>query len=750
MHYKKSAGSFIIFLTFFVSNVWASTSLNIQTDLIPKVDGKIKIDGVLGAKEWQQAIQIPLSYEISPGENNPATFDTTAYLLEDGEYLYVAFNALDDNPEKIRAYLSERDELWDSDYVGIALDTFNDSRRAYQFFTNAIGVQADSIIDEVNGNNDIGWDAIWESAGALHEKGYAVEMAIPLKSLRFKDNQEVKQWNIKFSRVWIRDVKYEFSNVKIDRNQDCSLCLFKPFNGFEKTLPAKNVTLIPAITLSNSKHRDINANEPWQGAGTEERGSLDARWGINQNLFLNATINPDFSHVEADEMQLEANRRFAIRTDEKRAFFLDGADYFSNWSRLVHTRLFSEPSYGLKLTGKSGDHSYGVISLKDKHTNFLLSDSQSSRGIQLFDQESENQVIRYRYDLGDKGNLGMTYTQRDSDEYSNDMLSVDGKYWLGSSNSFKFQAMTSDTINPLSIQQLHNQKAKEEGDAFSVNFTHSSRDWGIYLTHHYFGEGFRAGSGFVSRSNWKSSAFELERHWYPEDQDQWWKSITFDLQLNKTDDLDGNTLTDEKGVGIIVDGIYQSTMGFIFYNNIQNYVEQKIHSSILTDEIEALLIQNEYEIDSYEVFADVTPFAGLDISVSFYRGDEVDFYSANLGQLTTISPSASYQVNQNLKLTLAYFNNSLDVIGDTDFEEDIVNFRAAYQLNINSSIRLTLQGYKEGDYREVASQLLYSYQVDPFTLFFFGYSDDFRTTDFDQLRKTDKTLFMKFSYAWQM
>jgi len=749
MHYKKSAGSLIIFLIFFVNSVCANTT-SIQIDLIPKLDGKIEVDGIINVSEWQQAVQVPLSYEISPGENIPAISSTTAYLLEDGEYLYVAFNALDDNPEKIRAYLSERDKLWDSDYVGIALDTFNDSRRAYQFFTNAIGVQADSIIDEVNGNNDVGWDAIWESAGKLHDNGYSVEMAIPLKSLRFEDNQKVKQWNIKFSRVWIRDVKHEFSSVKIDRNQDCSLCLFQAFNGFEKTLPANNLTLIPAVTLSNSEHRDIDTGGDWQSTGTDERGSLDARWGINQNLFLNATINPDFSHVEADELQLKANKRFALFTAEKRAFFVDGADYFSNWSRLVYTKLFAEPNYGLKLTGKSGDHSYGVISLKDKDTNFLLSDSQSSKIIQLLDQESENQVLRYRYDLGDKGNLGMTYTQRDSEDYSNDMLSVDGKYWFGNSNSFKFQAMTSDTINPLSVQQTHKQKAEDSGDAFSMNFTHSSRDWGVYLTHHRFGEGFRAGSGFVSRSNWKSSAFELERHWYPEDQKQWWKRVTFDLQLNKTSDLEGNSLTEAKGIGVIVDGIYQSTMGLIYYNNKQNYVEQDIFNIIPSDEVEALLIQNEYAIQTYEFFADVTPFAGLDISASIYQGDEVDLYSANLGQLTTISPSASYQANENLKLTLAYFNNSLDVIGDTDFEEHIYNFRASYQLDNNSSVRLTLQGYREGDYREIASQLLYSYQIDPFTLFFFGYSDDFRTTDFNQLRKTDKTLFMKFSYAWQM
>ena len=57
----------------------------------------------------------------------------------------------------------------DDDFVGVVLDTFNDQRRAFEFFTNPLGVQMDLTYDDVNGNEDDSWDAIWESAGVIGE-----------------------------------------------------------------------------------------------------------------------------------------------------------------------------------------------------------------------------------------------------------------------------------------------------------------------------------------------------------------------------------------------------------------------------------------------------------------------------------------------------------------------------------------------------------------------------------------------------
>ena len=107
---------------------------------LPSTQQEIRIDGVLDEDAWQDAIQIDIDVETKPGENIPARVKTTAYLVEDGDNLYVAFDAEDPDPSSIRAYLRDRDAAYDDDFVGIVLDTYGDARRAFEFFANPLGV----------------------------------------------------------------------------------------------------------------------------------------------------------------------------------------------------------------------------------------------------------------------------------------------------------------------------------------------------------------------------------------------------------------------------------------------------------------------------------------------------------------------------------------------------------------------------------------------------------------------------------
>ena len=114
----------------------------------------ITIDGVLDEAAWRHATKIQIDNETRPGENIPARVATVVYLVEDGESLYVAFDARDPDPSQIRAYLRDRDSAWNDDFVGIVLDTYNDERRAFEFFSNPLGVQMDATNDDVNKRED--------------------------------------------------------------------------------------------------------------------------------------------------------------------------------------------------------------------------------------------------------------------------------------------------------------------------------------------------------------------------------------------------------------------------------------------------------------------------------------------------------------------------------------------------------------------------------------------------------------------
>jgi hypothetical protein len=51
-------------------------------------------------------------------------------------------------------------------------------------------------------------------------------------------------------------------------------------------------------------------------------------------------------------------------------------------------------------------------------------------------------------------------------------------------------------------------------------------------------------------------------------------------------------------------------------------------------------------------------------------------------------------------------------------------------------------------YRHLFTQLLFSYKLNPFTVFFLGYSDNYFGSQEYDLTQNDRTFFAKISYAW--
>jgi hypothetical protein len=157
-----------------------------QTRSISRSTATVKVDGVLDDEIWKTAVRIPIEYEWQPGDNVKPPVETTSWVAFDDSHIYVAFDAKDPEPEKIRAHLDDRDQPFLDDTVGFFLNPFNDGRRGFQFRINPLGVQMDASNSDVTGDEDWSWDAIWESRGKINPDGYVVEVAIPFSSLRFR------------------------------------------------------------------------------------------------------------------------------------------------------------------------------------------------------------------------------------------------------------------------------------------------------------------------------------------------------------------------------------------------------------------------------------------------------------------------------------------------------------------------------------------------------------------------------------
>ena len=161
---------YYILILFLVTNVLADTStFNLN---ISKFTDPIRIDGRLNDISWKEAAQIRDFYGFQPVDGVPAT-ETTAVLLGYSETsFYAAFICYDPLPENIRSSITQRDDIFDDDFVVLYLDTFNDSKSAYQFAFNPHGIQADGFYIEAVGE-DFNPDFILYSQGRRFAQGAA-------------------------------------------------------------------------------------------------------------------------------------------------------------------------------------------------------------------------------------------------------------------------------------------------------------------------------------------------------------------------------------------------------------------------------------------------------------------------------------------------------------------------------------------------------------------------------------------------
>ncbi len=337
--------------------------------------------------------------------------------------------------------------MFNDDFVGIVVDTFGDQRRGYEFFVNALGVQADLTQDDVNQREDDSWDAIWDSAGRITELGFTVEIAIPFSQLRFTRTDGEREWGIDVLRFRPRTNRTRISNNALERGRNCYVCQFERVRGMAGIEAGKNLEVVPSITASRTDQRPDPTTEAWQEGSADGEVGLNVRWAVTQDLTANLALNPDFSQVEADVPQLEVNSQFALFYPESRPFFLEGLDYYATPIQAVFTRTVADPDVGAKLTGQVDDNTFGVFAAEDAVTNILLPGPLENSSTSLEDSNHAF-VGRYSRNVGKGSTVGALVTSRHGDDYHNDVAGFDGRMRLGDKHTVRFQYLESDTEYP--------------------------------------------------------------------------------------------------------------------------------------------------------------------------------------------------------------------------------------------------------------------------------------------------------------
>ena len=716
--------------------------LNAENYQVPLINEKINIDGVLDESIYQNALKIDLNYEVDPGYNINPGVKTTAYIIDRGNSIVFAFKASDPDPEKIRAFLRDRDSAYQDDFVGVMLDTYNDERRALEFFVNPLGVQMDLIRDESGGggNEDDSWDAIWDSAGKITDDGYVVEMEIPYNELQMPSAQGEKTWGISLFRSYPRSVRKQIQNDKLDRDISCFLCQLSKYTGFANAKRGMDLEITPSMTVIANQLRPSVASD-YSPVDYNIEPSLDINWGINSNLTLNATFNPDFSQVESDSAQLDVNQTFALFFPEKRPFFLENSDYFNTHMNLIHTRNVANPDYGVRLVGKSDKNAYGFFFTDDTLTNILLPGVFGSNLASL-DQSSQNLVGRYRRDFGNSSTVGGLVTRRSAGDYDNTVTSVDGTYRITDKNSVQFQYANSSTQNSQELMDDFGLEQKTSGDAYSLRFVHNSEKVFFAATHYDYDDDFRADLGFISKVGYTKSVIGGQYTWRPEEK-SWWNRFSIYSDWDITHDQKGRLIEKELEGYLNLNASKQSHVG------IGGYTRVTLWNDVLFDE-------NQLGLNfSFQ------PKSGVTLGTGYTIGDRIDFSNDKLADLSDVYAFGQINLGQHLSMNLQHSYRKLSRDGGNVFIANQSDLRFSYQFNIRQRLRLSVintninrdtslySSSVDSHTRRLSNQLIYSYKVNPKTLLFLGYSDSGREAqDFD-LTTTNRTFFMKFSYAWK-
>ena len=220
----------------------------------------------------------------------------------------------------------------------------------------------------------------------MNDDGYAVEIRVPLESIRFRGGTDVTMGLLFFRRISRMGVSWSWPEMPP------GTWVFEAHVPvvFSELKQRRLLEVIPSTTVARNQVR--NENRTWRPASTRGDVGVSVKYGLTSTITLDGTLNPDFSQVESDAFQVEVNERFQLFFSEKRPFFMEGLGLFnlagtgndSSMRTAVHTRRIVDPSAGVKLTGTAGQQTFGLLSAADESAGDSPKRYTVGRGVRSF------------------------------------------------------------------------------------------------------------------------------------------------------------------------------------------------------------------------------------------------------------------------------------------------------------------------------------------------------------------------------
>jgi hypothetical protein len=301
-----------------------------------QTDEFIKIDGNLEEKSWQMAPVAENFIQIRPKPGKPEVHPTQVRVLYDDIALYIGA-VMYDHPDSILKQLDRRDNISNTDYFGVYLDTYLDKLNGYGFLVTAAGVQIDARYSSTG--EDYNWNAVWESKVTINAENWTVEIKIPYSAIRFA-NTDAQTWGLNFKRQ-IRRTNESFFWNPVDPSVRGFLNQFGELGGINAIKSPLRLSLTPYLSgFYNSLPDKDNGHLISSGIS----GGADIKYGISEAFTLDMTLIPDFNQVPFDNLVLNLSP-YEIRFAENRPFFMEGTELFNKGGFFYSRRIGGTPMY---------------------------------------------------------------------------------------------------------------------------------------------------------------------------------------------------------------------------------------------------------------------------------------------------------------------------------------------------------------------------------------------------------------------
>ena len=673
----------------------------------------IVLDGKLDDPIYSRVKSVSGFIQQEPDEGEPASEETEAWIFFDDRNFYVSVRCWDSHPERMIANEMRRDHnnIFRNESIVLVLDTDYDRRNGFYFATNPLGALRDQSVGDEGQNNNADWNTVWDVGASMDDRGWVFEMAVPFKSLRFKNvGPQVWSFNLrrivawKNERTFLAPIAAAHSMSGVFRFSDAATLVGVEVPGSNRNLELKPYALSSLTT--NQKADEPFSNDPNADVG------FDVKYGLTSGLIGDFTYNTDFAQVEEDQQQINLTR-FSLFFPEKRDFFLESQSIFAFGGaatrgfrggltpimffsrRIGLTEDGEDPiRVGGRVTGRAGHYRIGALNIQTQgvEEDPLIPATNFS-------------VLRVRRDFLQRSDIGVIATYRNSSftegAGSNGVFGFDGNFAF-------FEALQLNSYYAVSDTPLdQGGTTGDNNSSYLGKLDYGGDRYGLILEHLYVGEDFQPELGFLRREAFRRNFVQGRFSPRPRSIEAI-RRFVWQADVDRITDT-GGRLETRNVQGQFSIEFDNSDRLRVQYNDIFEFLPEEFE---ISDDV--ILPVGEYRFQDLEFAYTFGPQRPLPSTIRYQTGG---FWSGNLDTLSfngRVEISPKFSIEPRLSL------NWVD-LPEGDFNTRLVSARVNYTFSPRMFVSSFIQ--YNSSRGSVSSSIRFRWEYEPGSDLFVVYSE---------------------------